>query len=195
MPSPRWNYVDVKCKTCQKQASIRIDQYNRKGCEWVCRSCARTGIKCNVKKPSAKHDPIKLGAYKSYYRAKKRVQDNHKNCYGHVQFLFKSFDEFLNELGPRPDKCTLTELILKETMLLEMFGGLQHMIKIVIKETIFLLSTKERRCAYMTLLEYLVKIQMLLSAALRLVALPSFYLQMENGFQKLRSFFQLEVKW
>jgi len=110
MPSPRWNYVDVKCKTCQKQASIRIDQYNRKGCEWVCRSCARTGIKCNVKKPSAKHDPIKLGAYKSYYRAKKRVQDNHKNCYGHVQFLFKSFDEFWNELGPRPDKCTLDRI-------------------------------------------------------------------------------------
>lgn len=110
MPSTGWNYVDVNCVTCNKKGRIRIDQFNRKDKEWKCRSCAKTGIKVNVKKPSAKHDPVKQGAYKSYWRAKKRVADNHKSAYAHVQFKFISFDQFFSELGPRPEGCSLDRI-------------------------------------------------------------------------------------
>ncbi len=71
MPSSRWNYVDVNCLTCAEKGTIRIDQYNRKNKQWICRSCAFTGRKLKVKNPSAKHDILKVGAYKSYCRAKK----------------------------------------------------------------------------------------------------------------------------
>jgi hypothetical protein len=110
MPSKCWNYVDVNCQNCNKPGSIRIDQYNRKNQKWTCRSCTVTGRKNKIKNPSAKHDPKKLGAYKSYWRAKKRVQENHSNCYGHVKFLFKSFDEFWQELGERPVNASLDRI-------------------------------------------------------------------------------------
>ena len=110
MSSPHWNYVDVSCQQCSKPGSIRIDQYHRKNNIWICRSCARKGSKPNRKIVSPKYDPQKVGAYKSYWRAKKRVSDNHKNCYGHVQFLFRSFDEFWAELGCRPEGSSLDRI-------------------------------------------------------------------------------------
>ena len=110
MPAQRWNYVDVNCKNCNQSSFIRIDQYHRKNKEWTCRSCTVTGRKNKLKNPSAKHNPEKVGAYKSYWRAKKRVQENHRNCYGHVQFLFKSFDEFWQELGKRPANASLDRI-------------------------------------------------------------------------------------
>ncbi len=110
MSSSRWNYVDVKCAKCSSTASIRIDQYNRKGKEWTCRSCSFKGRKLNILNPSAKHDPIKVGAWKSYWRAKRRVNENHKGVYGHVEFKFASFQEFYDELGPRPEGKTLDRI-------------------------------------------------------------------------------------
>ena len=53
---------------------------------------------------------ISQGAYKSYARAKRRVEVNHKGAYGHVEFRFKSYDEFLAELGPRPEGMTLDRI-------------------------------------------------------------------------------------
>jgi hypothetical protein len=110
MPAGPWRYVDVNCKRCSASSSIRIDQYNRKKGEWICRSCAYTGRKLNILSPCAKHDPLKNGAWKSYWRAKKRVNENHKNAYGHVLFLFESFDEFWQALGPRPEGCSLDRI-------------------------------------------------------------------------------------
>lgn len=112
MPA-RWNYVNVNCCTCETFGKIRIDQYNRKDQKWECRSCAKKGKKQKVKNPSAKHDPHKVGAYKSYWKAKRRVQINHKGAYCNILFLFQSFDEFWNELGERPEGCTLDRINVK----------------------------------------------------------------------------------
>jgi hypothetical protein len=112
MPS-RWNYVDVNCTHCKIDGQIRIDQYNRKGKQWTCRKCVRLGKKINIKNPSGRHDPVKLGAWKSYWRAKKRVRENHKGVYKNVLFLFKNFSEFWDELGPRPNGYTLERINVK----------------------------------------------------------------------------------
>jgi predicted RNA-binding Zn-ribbon protein involved in translation (DUF1610 family) len=108
--SSRWNYIDVKCTSCDTESCIRIDQYNRKGKQWTCRSCAFSGRKLHVKNPSAKHDPQKTGAWKSYWRAKKRVSENHNGAYGDVLFKFESFDQFWNELGERPENKSLDRI-------------------------------------------------------------------------------------
>jgi len=108
--STRWNYVDVTCNKCKKHGNIRIDQFNRKGKIWVCRSCAFKGRKLNIELPSAKHDPLKNGAWKSYWRAKKRVRENHNGAYEHVSFKFESFEQFYNEVGPRPEGKSLDRI-------------------------------------------------------------------------------------
>lgn len=110
MPSPRWNYVNVNCELCQIGGSVRIDQYNRLSKKWVCKSCSRKGRKLIVAKPSPKHDPEKVGSWKSYWRAKKRVSENHKNAYGHVEFRFNSFEEWFTELGPRPEGMSVDRI-------------------------------------------------------------------------------------
>lgn len=110
MLDSRWNYVDVNCDLCQVSGAIRIDQYNRLSRKWVCRSCSRKGKKLVVTKPSPKHDPEKIGSWKSYWKAKERVSKNHKNAYGHVEFRFNSFDEWFAELGPRPEGMSVDRI-------------------------------------------------------------------------------------
>jgi hypothetical protein len=108
--SARWNYVVTTCVVCNREGKIRIDQFNRKNKTWECRSCAFKKRKLNIKTPSLKHDSQKSGAYKSYWRAKKRVKENHKNAYGHVLFCFNSFDEFWELLGERPEGMSLDRI-------------------------------------------------------------------------------------
>ena len=61
-----------------------------------------------------KKDPedlcVNQGAYKSYAKAKARVMSNHNGAYAHVEFRFESYEEFLLELGPRPDGMTLDRI-------------------------------------------------------------------------------------
>lgn len=38
------------------------------------------------------------------------MQENHKGAYGHVEFKFKSFQEFYDEVGPRPEGKTLDRI-------------------------------------------------------------------------------------
>ena len=108
--SSRWNHVDVKCTNCGIGSRIRIDQYNRKGKQWTCRSCAFSGRKLHLKNPSARHDPQKVGAWKSYWRAKKRVNENHHGAYQNVLFKFENFEQFWKELGERPEEKSLDRI-------------------------------------------------------------------------------------
>ena len=110
MSSERWNYVNVNCVSCNKEGKIRIDQYNRKGKEWECRSCAFQGRKLKIKNRSAKHDPAKAGAWKSYYRAMQRCRTGHGGYYTNVEFKFNSFEQFFKEMGTRPEGKTLDRI-------------------------------------------------------------------------------------
>lgn len=105
----KWNYVHVTC-TCGKESKIRMDQFNRNTGSWTCRSCAYKG-RSNARKGSGiKNDPEKIGAYKSYNKAKLRVQNNHKGRYASIEFRFKSFEQWFAELGPRPEGHTVDRI-------------------------------------------------------------------------------------
>jgi len=75
----------------------------------LCKPCA-----LKIRPVTWKKDSSELcrnqGAYKSYCRAKRRVKTNHKNAYGLVEFRFESYEQFLAEIGPRPDGMTLDRI-------------------------------------------------------------------------------------
>ena len=50
------------------------------------------------------------GAYKSYCKAKRRVKTNHNGAYSGIEFRFSSYEQFLDEIGPRPDGMTLDRI-------------------------------------------------------------------------------------
>lgn len=102
----------VECPNCDKARRTRKDllaKALKEGKTLMCKSCA-----IKLRPVTWKKNPEDLwknqGAYKSYARAKRRVEVNHKGAYGHVEFRFKSYDEFLTELGPRPDGMTLDRI-------------------------------------------------------------------------------------
>lgn len=75
----------------------------------MCKSCA-----IKLRPVTWKKNPEDIwrnqGAYKSYAKAKRRVEENHRNAYGHVEFRFRSYEQFFSELGPRPDGMTLDRI-------------------------------------------------------------------------------------
>ena len=105
----RWNYVDVTCQ-CGKESSIRVDQFNRKGGVWTCRSCAFSGRKNKFKGTGVKSDPGLLRTRNSYYKAQRRCKTNHKGAYANIEFRFESFQQWLDELGIRPEGMTVDRI-------------------------------------------------------------------------------------
>lgn len=75
----------------------------------MCKSCALKMRPVTWKK-LPEELCVNQGAYKSYSTAKRRVEANHKGAYGHVEFRFNSYEEFLAELGPRPEGMTLDRI-------------------------------------------------------------------------------------
>lgn len=105
----KWRYILVSC-ACGKTTKLRIDQFNRKQGQWICRSCAHKGRENKCKGTGIKNDPTKLGAYNSFTKAKRRCKINHRGAYLNIQFKFDSFEQFFKELGPRPEGMTLDRI-------------------------------------------------------------------------------------
>lgn len=106
------SYVSVVCPACEKERTARkdlVDRKNRLGEKLLCKSCAMKSRPVTWNKPP-EEIVRNQGAYKSYTKAKRRVEENHKNAYAHVKFNFESYEEFLTELGPRPDGMTLDRI-------------------------------------------------------------------------------------
>ena len=57
---------------------------------------------CTWGKRHTKHGFSKSPEYNAYYDAQRRCRED-KNYVGRIKFLFTSFEQFLAELGPRPD--------------------------------------------------------------------------------------------
>jgi hypothetical protein len=102
----------VICPCCSQERTARKDLVTKKqklGERLLCKPCA-----LKTRPVTWKKAPSELrknqGAYKSFIRARRRVKENHKNAYKHVQFLFKDYEQFLEELGPRPQGMTLDRI-------------------------------------------------------------------------------------
>ena len=109
------SYSEVTCPKCKRTRTTRKDLISKaikEGRELLCRSCAIKS--CETRWNSIKKGPADLvrnqGAYKSFCKAKRRVKTNHKGAYGHVEFRFESYDQFLAELGSRPDGMSLDRI-------------------------------------------------------------------------------------
>lgn len=106
------SYVEVQCPNCNKIRTTRKDLLTKaikEGKNLNCKSCALK-LRPTTWKKAPEELLVNQGAYKSYSKAKRRVETNHNNAYGHVEFRFKSYDQFLAELGPRPDGMTLDRI-------------------------------------------------------------------------------------
>lgn len=106
------SYVTVQCPCCNQERITRkdiVDRKRRNNEILLCKPCA-----LKTRPVTWKKDPKELrrnqGAYKSYCKAKRRVKTNHKNAYGLIEFRFESYEQFLAEIGPRPDGMTLDRI-------------------------------------------------------------------------------------
>jgi hypothetical protein len=109
------SYTESLCPTCGLSRTTRKDLVTKalkEGRELLCRSCAIKA--CDTRWDSRRKDPQDLvkhqGAYKSFCKAKRRVKTNHHGAYATVEFRFESYEQFLAELGPRPEGMTLDRI-------------------------------------------------------------------------------------
>lgn len=117
---PNFNLrISVTCPRCLNQREARGDvvrRAQREGRELFCKPCRnqdRFANKSHPRKGSGiKNDPDRLPAYKSYSRAKRRCKEGraHHPAYENVEFKFKSFDEFYDALGSRPEGCSVDRI-------------------------------------------------------------------------------------
>lgn len=107
------------CPRCKKERLARSDVINkaeREGKELFCKPCRnQTRFESKphpTKGTGVKNDPILSRTAESYYKAKQRAKNGKKHhpCYEKVEFRFASFDEFLEEVGPRPEGHTLDRI-------------------------------------------------------------------------------------
>lgn len=106
------SYVEVSCPDCGNTRTARKDVVAKAKKEnkiLKCKRCALKSRPVTWKKPKEELR-VNQGAYSSYCRAKRRVLTNHNNAYEHVEFRFESYEQFLQELGPRPDGMTLDRI-------------------------------------------------------------------------------------
>ena len=111
--------ISVICPRCKQERIARSDvvrKAEREGRELFCKPCRNQTRFENKPHPlkgtGIKNDPILNRTRESYYKAKQRAKmgKKHHACYENVDFRFASFDEFLQEVGPRPEGCTLDRI-------------------------------------------------------------------------------------
>ena len=117
---PNYNQkVETTCPRCKVTRLARGDvvrKSERLGKALFCKPCrnqTRFEHKYHPRKGTGdKNDPAKIGAKKSYARAKRRCTEGakHHAAYEHVEFRFESFQQFFDLLGPRPEGCTLDRI-------------------------------------------------------------------------------------
>lgn len=111
--------VTTICPRCQQSRLARGDvvrKSERLGRQLFCKPCRNRvrfqGKSHPTKGTGIKNCPEMAGAYKSYMRAKRRVAQGRKHhpAYEEVEFRFRSFDEFFEHLGPRPDNHSVDRI-------------------------------------------------------------------------------------
>jgi len=117
---PNYNLkVLTVCPRCKQERLARGDvvrKAEREGKELFCKPCRNQTRFENKPHPTKgtgiKNDPALSRTYSSYQKAKYRcsIGDRHHRCYRDVEFRFNSFEEFLNEVGPRPEGYTIDRI-------------------------------------------------------------------------------------
>lgn len=110
MANANSRFVDVTCKLCGFENSIRIDQYRRRNETWVCRSCTTSGRENARKGTGVSNDPALARTRNSFYKARYRCKTGHGGYYTNVEFKFSSFWKIIEEIGPRPEGKTLDRI-------------------------------------------------------------------------------------
>lgn len=103
-------FVAVSCDKCDRLSSIRIDQYNRKGGVWRCRSCTFTGRQNPYKGTGIKNNPELARTRSSFDKAKHRCKTGHYGYYEKVEFKFESLWQLIEEIGIRPEGTSLDRI-------------------------------------------------------------------------------------
>lgn len=117
---PNFNLkVLVICPRCKQERLARGDvvrKAEREGKELFCKPCRNQTRFENKPHPSkgtgVKNDPVLKRTRDSYYKAKRRctLGEKHHRCYRDVEFMFDSFEEFLDEVGPKPKGYTIDRI-------------------------------------------------------------------------------------
>lgn len=117
---PNYNLkVRIICPRCKVEREARGDvvrKAEREGRQLFCKPC-RNQERFSVKPhplagTSIKYDAERYPAYKSYTRARRRCRQgkSHHPAYENVEFRFKTFDEFFDEIGPRPENHSVDRI-------------------------------------------------------------------------------------
>lgn len=117
---PNFNLkVLVTCPRCKQERLARGDvvrKAEREGRELFCKPCRNQTRFENKPHPTKgtgiRNDPVLWRTYQSYQKAKQRCKlgEKHHRCYRDVEFRFDSFQEFLGEVGHRPEGHTIDRI-------------------------------------------------------------------------------------
>lgn len=117
---PNYNLkVSTICPRCNQERLARGDvvrKAEREGRELFCKPCRnQTRFENNphpTKGTGIKNNAALSRTYNSYHKAKYRcsIGESHHRCYRDVEFRFSSFEEFVKEVGVRPEGHTLDRI-------------------------------------------------------------------------------------